>query len=151
MSALGIGSDKLSTPGFIAGLQCQKLIPTLCDRCKKSYKSTSISGKTFTLYTASKEGCPACKQSGIKGRQIAMEYFLPGYEELAAISQQAWLQVFTLWRKKRYTATGLTEGFNIREKVMAKVLQGQVDARWFGMEFGIIPPEDLEIVVEKIQ
>ena len=61
-----------------------------------------------------------------------------------------WLQVFTLWRKKRYTANGLTEGFEIREKVMAKVLQGQVDACWFAMEFGVISPEDLELIVEKI-
>lgn len=151
MSALGIGSDKLSTPGFLAGLQCQKLIPMLCDCCKQVYTAQNLSGRTFTLYTASEEGCTACNQSGIKGRQIVMEYFLPGYEELAAISQQAWLQVFMLWRKKRYTAAGLTEGFDIREKVMAKVLQGQVDARWFAMEFGAIPSEDLEIVVEKIQ
>lgn len=150
MSALGIGSDKLSTPGFIAGLQCQKLIPVLCDSCKKVHALKTIAGKKFTLYIASEEGCVACKQSGIKGRKIVMEYFLPGYEELAAISQQAWLQVFTLWRKKRYTANGLTEGFEIREKVMAKVLQGQIDACWFAMEFGVISPEDLELIVEKI-
>ncbi len=151
MSALGIGSDKLSTPGFIAGLQCQKLIPVLCESCKQIHESKVIAGKTFTLYTASEAGCTDCKQSGIQGRKIVMEYFLPGYEELAAISHQAWLQVFTLWRKKRYTANGLAEGFEIREKVMAKVLKGEVDARWFAMEFGVISPEDLEIIVEKIQ
>lgn len=151
MSALGIGSDKLSTPGFIAGLQCQKLIPMLCDSCKKECAPQVIAGKKFTLYTADAEGCSECKQSGIKGRQIAMEYFIPGYEELAAIADQAWLQVYTLWRKKRYTANGLAEGFEIREKVMAKVLQGQVDARWFAMEFGTISPNDLELIVEKVQ
>ncbi|WP_312211994.1 ATPase, T2SS/T4P/T4SS family [Pseudescherichia sp.] len=151
MSALGIGSDKLSTPGFIAGLQCQKLIPMLCDNCKKECGPQVIAGKKFTLYTADAGGCSECKQSGIKGRQIAMEYFIPGYEELAAIADQAWLQVYTLWRKKRYTANGLAEGFEIREKVMAKVLQGQVDARWFAMEFGTISPNDLELIVEKVQ
>jgi len=151
MSALGIGSDKLSTPGFIAGLQCQKLIPVLCDSCKKIHTTKTVAGRTFTLYTASEEGCAGCKSSGIRGRQIAMEYFLPGYEALAAISRQEWLQVFTLWRKRRYTAQGLSEGFEIREKVMAMVLKGQVDARWYAMEFGVIPSDDLEIIVEKIQ
>lgn len=151
MSALGIGSDKLSTPGFIAGLQCQKLIPMLCDSCKKECEPQVIAGKKFTLYTADAGGCSECKQSGIKGRQIAVEYFIPGYEELAAIADQAWLQVYTLWRKKRYTASGLAEGFEIREKVMAKVLQGQVDACWFAMEFGAISPNDLELIVEKVQ
>lgn len=151
MSALGIGSDKLSTPGFIAGLQCQKLVPVLCDNCKTVLETRTISGHEFTVYTASEDGCQHCKHSGIKGRQLAMEYFLPTYEELAAISRQEWLNTYTLWRQKRKTAPGLTEGFEIREKVMAHVLNGRIDARWFAMEFGTMKIEDLEMIVEKIR
>lgn len=151
MSALGIGSDKLSTPGFIAGLQCQKLVPVLCDNCKVELQKNTISGRAFTLYTASENGCPQCKNSGIKGRQLVMEYFLPTYEELATIAKQEWLNTFTLWRKKRLTAVGLTEGFEIREKVMAHVLRGRVDAKWFAMEFGTVAATDLEVLVEKIR
>lgn len=151
MSALGIGSDKLSTPGFVAGLQCQKLVPVLCENCKTEYEKRTISGREFTLYTSKSSGCPECKHSGIKGRQLVMEYFLPTYEELGTISRQEWLQTFTLWRQKRYTAPGLTEGFEIREKVMAHVLNGRVDAHWFVMEFGEVATEDLEMIVEKIR
>jgi len=151
MSALGIGSDKLSTPGFIAGLQCQKLVPVLCDNCKTVLEKKTISGHEFTLYTAGENGCPQCKNSGIKGRQLAMEYFLPTYEELATISRQEWLNTFTLWRNKRKTASGLTEGFEIREKVMAHVLNGRIDARWYAMEFGDVSQDDLEMIVEKIR
>lgn len=50
LSALGITSDKLSTPGFIAGLQCQKLIPVLCPQCKTSLQTTAIKGREFQLY-----------------------------------------------------------------------------------------------------
>lgn len=151
MSALGIGSDKLSTPGFIAGLQCQKLVPLLCDNCKVVLGTRTISGHQFTVYTAGEGGCPQCKHSGIKGRQLAMEYFLPTYEELATISKQEWLNTFTLWRNKRHTALGLTEGFEIREKVMAHVLKGRIDANWYAMEFGSIGQEELEMIVEKIR
>lgn len=151
MSALGIGSDKLSTPGFIAGLQCQKLVPVLCEHCKTALETRTISGREFTVYTAGENGCPQCKQSGIKGRQLVMEYFLPTYEEMATISRQEWLSTFTLWRKKRKAAPGLTEGFEIREKVMAHVLKGRIDARWFAMEFGELAQEDLETIVEKIR
>lgn len=151
MSALGIGSDKLSTPGFIAGLQCQKLVPVLCDNCKKELEKRTIAGREFMLYTVKDDGCPQCKHSGIKGRQLVMEYFLPTYEEMATISRQEWLNTFTLWRKKRSTGKGLTEGFEIREKVMAHVLNGRVDSRWYAMEFGELPAEDLEMIVEKIR
>ena len=151
MSALGISSDKLSTPGFVAGLQCQKLVPVLCDTCKQVHEEITLSGRTFTLFRASEKGGVKCKKSGIKGRQLAMEYFLPTYDELAAISRQEWLNVYTLWREKRKTAVGLAEGFEIREKVMAHVLLGRVDARWYAMEFGVLPTEDLEMIVEKIQ
>ena len=150
MSALGISSDKLSTPGFVAGLQCQKLVPLLCDACKEVHEDITIAGRTFTLYKSGEKGCTQCKHSGIKGRQLAMEYFLPTYDELAAISRQEWLNVYTLWREKRKTVTGLAEGFEIREKVMAHVLRGRVDAHWFAMEFGAMPEEDLEMIVEKI-
>lgn len=151
MSALGISSDKLSTPGFIAGLQCQKLVPVLCDACKQVYAEKTIAGRTFTLYQASEKGCAKCRNSGIKGRQLAMEYFLPTYDELAAISRQEWLNVYTLWREKRKNVAGLAEGFEIREKVMAYVLLGRIDAGWFAMEFGVVPDEDMEMIVEKIQ
>lgn len=150
MSALGIGSDKLSTPGFIAGLQCQKLVPVLCESCKQVHEVKTISGREFTLYTAGEKGCPKCKHSGIKGRQLAMEYFLPTYEELATISRQEWLNTYALWRKKRVAAVGLAEGFEIREKVMAHVLMGRIDARWYAMEFGVVSDEDLEMIVGKI-
>ncbi len=151
MSALGIGSDKLSTPGFIAGLQCQKLVPVLCDNCKVEMEKRTIAGRVFTLYTAGDKGCHECKNSGIKGRQLAMEYFLPTYEELAAIAKQEWLNTYTLWRNKRQAAKGLAEGFEIREKVMAHVLKGRVDANWYAMEFGTLAEEDLEVLVEKIR
>lgn len=151
MSALGIGSDKLSTPGFIAGLQCQKLVPVLCESCKQVHEVKTISGREFTLYKAGENGCPNCKHSGIKGRQLAMEYFLPTYEELATISRQEWLNTYALWRKKRVAAEGLAEGFEIREKVMAHVLKGRIDAQWYAMEFGVVEQEDLEMIVGKIQ
>lgn len=150
LSALGITSDKLSTPGFIAGLQCQKLIPLLCPECKIPAPGRIISGRTFTQFQKNSKGCVRCKETGIAGRQLVMEYLLPVYDELEAIAEQKWLKVYTLWRRKRLEVTGLSEGFDIREKTMSAVLQGRVCAEWFQMEFGEIAQEDLEVLVEKI-
>lgn len=130
LSALGLTSDKLSTPGFIAGLQCQKLIPVLCPHCKQSYQTMeTATGKTFGLYQRNAAGCSVCKHSGISGRQLVMEYLLPTYDELAAIARNAWLDAYTIWRKKREQCDGLGEGFEIREKVMFHVLTGRVCAQ----------------------
>lgn len=151
LSALGITSEKLSTPGFIAGLQCQKLIPVLCPACKKSLPPAMIRGREFSRYEKNNDGCPSCKSTGIGGRQLVMEYLLPVYDELEAIAEQKWLKVYTIWRAKRLKTKGLSEGFEIKEKTMAAVLQGRVCATWFAMEFGVVPQEELEIIVEKIR
>ncbi|PKE31865.1 pilus assembly protein [Rahnella sp. AA] len=150
LSALGITSDKLSTPGFVAGLQCQKLIPVICDHCKES-KSITILDKKFSVFTRHHDGCPKCKFTGISGRQLVLEYMRPGYDELEAISKQEWLRVYTIWRAKRKMMPSLSEGFEIKEKVMAKVLLGKVCSAWFDMEFGSLENEALEVILEKIQ
>ena len=74
----------------------------------------------------------------------------PGYEELEAIAKQEWLRVYTIWREKRKRKASLSEGFEIKEKVMAKVLAGKVCASWFEMEFGELESESLEVILEKI-
>ncbi|EOQ31207.1 hypothetical protein WEU_01155 [Citrobacter sp. KTE32] len=80
-----------------------------------------------------------------------MEYLLPVYDELEAIAEQKWLKVYTVWRAKRLKQPGLSEGFEIKEKTMAAVLQGRVCATWFQMEFGQVVHEELEVIVEKIR
>lgn len=150
LSALGITSDKLSTPGFVAGLQCQKLVPVLCESCKKSKKITLL-GREFSVFIRHHSGCVNCKDTGISGRQLVLEYMRPGYEELEAISRQEWLRVYTIWRAKRKIMPSMSEGFEIKEKVLAKVLAGIVCSSWFEMEFGTLDNESLEVIFEKIQ
>lgn len=150
LSALGITSDKLSTPGFVAGLQCQKLIPLLCPECKSFLRTTIISSREFSLYEKTSSGCTACQYTGIAGRQLVMEYMLPVYQELEAIAEEKWLKVYSIWREKRHKATSLAEGFEIKEKTVAAVLRGKVCASWFQMEFGDVAQDDLEVIVEKI-
>lgn len=150
LSALGITSDKLSTPGFVAGLQCQKLIPVLCLSCKEA-RAITLLGKTYPVFSRHYAGCSDCNHSGIAGRQLVLEYMRPGYHELEAISRQEWLKVYTIWRDKRKFKKSLSEGFEIKEKVFAKVLLGTVCSAWFNMEFGELEKHDLEVILEKIQ
>lgn len=146
--ALGISSDKLSTPGFIAGLQCQKLLPVLCHHCKIIQNHTVL-GRQFNLFVMNEEGCEHCFYTGLKSRQLVIEYMRPTYDELKAISESHWLEAYTIWRKKRFTTSGIAEGFELKEKAFHHVLSGDVCASWFSMEFGKIEEKDLEVLIEK--
>lgn len=149
LSALGITSDKLSTPGFVAGLQCQKLVPVICEHCKVT-RELLLLNRRFNVFSRNNDGCERCNHTGISGRQLVLEYMRPGYEELEAIAKQEWLKVYTIWRAKRKSKHSLSEGFEIKEKVMAKVLAGRVCASWFEMEFGELENDSLEVILEKI-
>lgn len=149
LTALGISSDKLSTPGFIAGLQCQKLIPLLCTHCRVPH-SVIIQDVKFSLYIQNKAGCTHCNHTGIKARKLIIEYMRPTFKELEAISHQQWLNVYTYWREKRFSCEGLSEGFSIKEKAMSEVLQGHACYLWFMMEFGALESKDMEVLIEKV-
>lgn len=149
LSALGISSDKLSTPGFIAGLQCQKLIPVLCQQCKIKI-DISILGKEFELYKANDDGCGDCNFTGVKSRQLVMEYLIPTHRELDALANRQWLNVYSIWREKRFTSPGISEGFDIKEKVFMHVLKKRACYHWFMMEFGQIQDAEMEVLLEKI-
>ncbi|MDA5318410.1 ATPase, T2SS/T4P/T4SS family [Vibrio cholerae] len=149
LTALGIPADKLSTPGFIAGLQCQKLVPVLCEHCKEP-KQVTVCGSEMTVYTSSSEGCVKCNFRGVAGRQLTVEYILPTQDELEALANHAFLKVYQLWRNKRRATATMREGFSIREKAFAYSLQGRVCYDWFHLEFGALPEEDVEYILEKI-
>lgn len=149
LSALGITGDKLSTPGFIAGLQCQKLMPLVCPECSVA-KSVTINNRDINVRTKNNSGCSNCNYSGIKGRKLIAEYMLPKQDELLAISKSNWIEAYILWRKKRFSCPGLSEGFSIKEKTMSLVVQGFVCYEWFTHEFGEVDSEDMEVIFAKI-
>lgn len=53
--------------------------------------------------------------------------------------------------KKRISSPGLSEGFEIKEKVFAEVLRGRVCATWFSMEFGDVDKDNSEIIHGKVR
>lgn len=149
LSALSITGDKLSTPGFIAGLQCQKLMPLVCPNCSNE-KNVVINNRNINVRVKNDAGCDNCKFTGIKGRKLVAEYMLPKQDELIAISKSNWLDAYIHWRKKRFSRPGISEGFSIKEKTMFFVLQGMICYDWFMHEFGKVEDEDMEVIFEKI-
>jgi type IV pilus assembly protein PilB len=70
---MDMGIEPFLIASSTIGILAQRLARQVCDRCKKPYqaspellKSLGIAAEAVTFYRG--EGCPACKDSGYKGR-----------------------------------------------------------------------------------
>jgi type IV pilus assembly protein PilB len=75
---IDMGIEPFLIASSVIGILAQRLTRTLCDRCKKPYpatpallKSLGITTGDVTFYRG--EGCPACKNSGYRGRSGVYE------------------------------------------------------------------------------
>lgn len=143
--SLGISIDKISSPGFIAGISCQKLVPCLCPECKEERYQEEID---FNFYVASSHGCPNCNFTGLKGRKLAIEFFIPTTEDLALIAKQEWVELFVQYRQRRAISfnNGLGEGYSLKEDIYFLVLNGEVCWNYFNLHFGNMEPDDKGLI-----
>jgi type IV pilus assembly protein PilB len=70
---IDMGIEPFLIASSVMGILAQRLTRMICDRCKKPYpatpallKSLGIATENVTFYRG--EGCPACKNSGYRGR-----------------------------------------------------------------------------------
>lgn len=147
---LGMKLDKLSSPGFLSGVTNQKLAPRLCDQCKVRVIDEEFGRE---VYQANEKGCPNCKHTGFTSRVLLLEFFIPTIEDLDLVAKQDWLGLYVRYAEKKlanqYDDGSLGEGFTIKDKAYAHVLDGQVCRNYFFHQFGHIDPADEQIIYEK--
>lgn len=81
--------DAIEVAGAVSLVANQRLLPRLCDRCKKPDKSRANSGGIVTFVS---DGCSACKSSGFSGRVLLTEIVdlqSPRVKELAVKASSA--------------------------------------------------------------
>ncbi|PAR92344.1 ATPase, T2SS/T4P/T4SS family [Vibrio cholerae] len=140
LQGLGIGVDKLATPGFIVGVMNQKLIPKICPHC--SIKITNDYSRES--YKAG-EGCLECNYKTIIGRHLVIEFLIPDFYILKQISEHKWVDIYTYLKSKRsYSQLGL--GYSIKDKVYKLCLEGSVCSEYFKSSFGPMDIQDEEII-----
>ncbi|KJG56633.1 pilus assembly protein [Photobacterium kishitanii] len=142
LSGLGVSIDKLSTPGFIAGIMNQLLVPKLCEHCSQD---------RLNDYTRSVKvkgiGCLECNFIGITGRTLVIEQLIPDITVLRLIADKKWVEIYEYLRGVR-SKTAFGEGYTIKEKIYSLTLQGTVCSNYFKSSFGRMESENEELIYQ---
>ncbi|WP_317623639.1 ATPase, T2SS/T4P/T4SS family [Vibrio sp. N418] len=137
---LGIDLDKLATPGFIAGIMNQKLIPIICKHCAIS-KNNEYDKQVKTQGA----GCLECDYQGVIGRTLVVEYLIPDLYILKLISERKWVDIYSYLKSKR-SHHCLGVGYTIKDKVYNLCLEGIVCSDYFKSSFGPMEIQDEELI-----
>lgn len=140
LNGLGIGLDKLSTPGFIVGVMNQKLVQELCSYC--SEKIVNEYGRHVRIQGP---GCIECSQRGIVGRVLVIEQMIPDFTILKLISEHQWVEIYKYNKTKRSRAE-LGEGYSIKDKIYYLTLEGLVCNNYFRSSYGNLETDDEDFI-----
>lgn len=147
LESLGVKRDRLASPGFIAGIITQSLVPLLCEYCKVPHSINDLGHK---LFQKSEQGCERCNQTGASGRRPVFEMLVPDLNILQEIASGNPTKVYKCWRDKHNKRGNLNQGYLMKEKIFLLVMQGIVDYQWFINFYGEIENSMLREMDEKI-
>lgn len=145
LNGLGIGLDKLSTPGFIIGVMNQKLVQELCQNCSEMTENEY--GRHVRIQGP---GCDQCQQNGIIGRKLVIEQMIPDLNILKLISDHRWVDIYTYNKSKR-SKVELGEGYSIKDKIYYLCLEGVVCNNYFRSSYGSLGAEDEDFIFSVYQ
>jgi type II secretory ATPase GspE/PulE/Tfp pilus assembly ATPase PilB-like protein len=138
--------DLIASPNFIAGLIFQRLLPVLCEHCKRPLQATDLahSGnlrdrelherlkrvgahKDNTLFTRG-AGCPRCDNTGYKGRTVCAEVVLPDNTMLKHWAHGNLFDAIEYWRSIRESNNNphSSQGRTALEHALSKMMAGKI-------------------------
>jgi len=121
---IDMGIEPFLVASSVVAIVAQRLVREVCAACRQAYEPTDdelgklglpLGGKKPTLYRGA--GCPACAQTGYKGRSGIYELLLVDDDIRRLISSK----VDSIQIKQQAIAKGM---HTLREEGAAKVLQG---------------------------
>lgn len=154
---LQLTPDEVASEKFVNAVGNQKLIPMLCEKCKRPAEEVMSPPKLEVLRTkfgldTSKmacrddDGCEHCRKKGLftrdgkvaggtKGQTLAMELYRPTPEFLEHIAVRNWRGAEAVWRQERRTGFGDPDmaGKTIYEHALYKASQGLIDPRFIDL------------------
>lgn len=121
LDGMGVPRIDLASVGLIAGIVFQRLVPVLCDACKRTAGSFARSPEhvavlaRLTSYMRNHRpdipdfldrvhfrnpgGCEACRHRGVRSRTACAEILIPTTQMLGAIREGDSVQLWKLWRQ----------------------------------------------------
>lgn len=113
----GLSRSVLGSPDFLTGLLYQKLMPVVCKNCCINFNELIKSGNAsekdigiykrmqtigdiskFNINKRNPNGCPNCKNSGIKGRTVCAEVIMADLEMVQFINEGKTIDLIKYWR-----------------------------------------------------
>lgn len=146
--------DELAAEGFVNAVGNQKLIPTLCDRCKlpaddvMSQADLETLRRKFgldssTMACRNESGCEHCRIKGLftragkvaggtVGQSLAAEFYRPTPEFLDRIGERDWSGARAVWRGERRAAFDDPDmtGKTLYEHALYKASKGMIDPQF---------------------
>ena len=144
LNGLGIGLDKLSTPGFVVGIMNQKLVAKICSHCAED--DVNEFGRPVKNQGA---GCDKCGYHGIVGRQLIVEQMVPDLQILKLVSEHQWVDIYT-YNKSFRSTTEMSQGYSIKDKIYLLCLEGLACYNAFRTGYGAMEEEDENYVFKYI-
>lgn len=150
---IGISPSTLAAKKYLSAVMYQKLMPVLCDHCKRpaadvlSDAEISVLRSKFHLnptamYCSSEVGCVYCKKEGVEGGgtmglTVVAEILTPTDAILALIRERDWLGVESAWRSQRTASFDDPNmiGKTAYEHALYKASIGKVDPRDIESDF----------------
>jgi len=149
----GLSRAVLGSPDFLTGLLYQKLMPVVCKNCCVDLHTEIKTGRAseedlevyarmkdvcevdkYPIKLRSKDGCPQCKSTGIKGRSVAAEVIMVDLEMIELIGEGKTIELMKYWRD---LSDGDPSSLNMRGKTcMEHAFQKCLT--------GLVSPHDVE-------
>jgi type II secretory ATPase GspE/PulE/Tfp pilus assembly ATPase PilB-like protein len=120
LDGMGVPRVDLASVGLIAGIVFQRLVPVLCEACKRpardfvdSPEHAAVLGRLETymrqhpempdyldhVYFRNPSGCEACRHRGVRSRTACAEILIPTTDMLEAIRAGDSVKLWKLWRQ----------------------------------------------------
>ncbi len=145
LNGLGVGLDKLSTPGFIVGIMNQKLVAEICPVCSEPVVNDY--GRHVRVQGS---GCTNCGFHGVVGRKLVIEQMIPDLNVLKYVSEQRWVDIYK-YNKSLRSETELGQGYSIKDKIYMLTLEGLACSNNFKSSYGAMEESDENLIFSVYQ
>lgn len=135
---LGVEREVLCGQGFINAIAFQYLVQTVCHDCALPIGESGVSsatklrvlsrvgGRSSHLRFRNLEGCEKCNFTGVTGRTVCAEMFVPEYDVLDFISDGKLTNAWMCWRSKAASKPNGVQGYTAMDHAVDKMCDGIV-------------------------
>jgi toxin co-regulated pilus biosynthesis protein T len=152
LKSLGVEGQKISAPGFWAGIVCQTLVRTSCPHCalpagadehhtalvQRMQANPEARDLLATARFINRKGCERCAHGGISGRTVVAEFLYPYDEIVELLGRGTDYEIYQTWKRCGEVHKETVTGIPMRERARTLVASGRICPSEFESKFGLL-------------